>query len=227
MSTCPAKDIHCLYADNELQEPFKTEFEIHTASCTHCQKILAAYRTVRERVRDSSDIRAFSQPASSMTELDEGYERLKARLSYKRVVLSEKPFIRTFSAKIIPAAAAAAVFVFTAVLVLRMGNAAGTQNQVILPASISSTRAEPIQKRGIVASENVSASSLASMFGTSYRFTLDTPQLTAIDVFKPELSTNVNNINHIRIPMAGVSEMPLISTAGTKEPFNLTEDSFR
>lgn len=223
MSTCPAKDIHCLYADNELQEPFKTQFEIHTASCARCQKILAAYRTARERVRDSSDIRAFSQPDFCITELDEGYKRLKARLSYKKVVLSEQPFIRTFSAKMIPAAAAA-VFVFTAVFALRIGNAADAQNQVAIPASISSVRAEPIQKRGIVAAENVSASSLASMFGTRYQFTLDMPQLTAMDVFKPELSTEVS---HIRIPLTEVSQMPLIPAVQTRTSFDFKEDPFR
>ncbi|WP_428771253.1 zf-HC2 domain-containing protein [Treponema sp. HNW] len=226
MSTCPAKDIHCLYADNELQEPFKTEFEIHTASCDRCRRILSKYRTLRKRVSDDSDLPAFLQDRPSLSELDEGYKRLKARLSYKKVVLPEQPFIRTFSAKMIPAAAAA-VFVFTAVLALRTGNGGRTQNQVTIPASMSSVRAEPIQKRGIVAPENVSASSLASMFGTRYQFTLDTPQLTAIDVFKPELSTNVHNVNHIRIPLATVSQMPLISAVRTKEPFDFTEVSFR
>lgn len=222
MSTCPAKDIHCLYADDELQEPFKTEFEIHTASCGHCQKIVSEYRSLRAKMQDSSDISFLSSLSDDRSQLDEGYKRLKARLSYKKIVLPEKRF--TGLQPLIPAAAAAAVFIFTAVFALRLSNTNIRQNQVYTPAAVSKSRAEPIQKRGIIAPENVSASSLASMFGTRYHFNLDTPQLTAIDFFKPELSPHVN---YIRIPMTDVSQMPLISTPQTIIRFDLTEDPFR
>lgn len=222
MSTCPAKDIHCLYADNELQEPFKTEFEMHTASCGHCQKILSEYRSLRAKMRDSSDISFLSNISDERLQLDESYKRLKARLSYKKVVLPEKRFNTVYT--FIPAAAAAAIFILTAVFALRLPNTKFPQNQVYSPAGISKSRAEPIQKRGIIASENVSTRSLASMLGTRYQFTLDTPQLTAIDVFRPELSTNVHDI---RIPLTDVSQMPLISASPVMIRFAFTEDPFR
>lgn len=221
MSTCPAKDIHCLYADNELQEPFKTEFEIHTASCTHCQKILSEYRSLRAKMQGISDTAFFSNASDSRVQLEEGYARLKARLSYKRVVLAEKRF---GTARMLIPAAAAAIFVFTAAFTLRLSHIGLRQNQIDTLNAVSKSRAEPMQKRGIIAPENVSASSLASMFGNGYNFTLDTPQLTAIDVFKPELSSNVN---YIRIPLTDVSQMPLMTTQETIKAFDFTEDPFR
>ena len=221
MSTCPAKDIHCLYADNELQEPFKTEFEIHTASCTHCQKILSEYRFLRAKMQGISHTAFFSNASDSRVQLEEGYARLKARLSYKRVVLAEKRF---GTARMLIPAAAAAIFVFTAAFTLRLSHTGLRQNQIDTLNAVSKSRAEPMQKRGIIAPENVSASSLASMFGNGYNFTLDTPQLTAIDVFKPELSSNVN---YIRIPLTDVSQMPLMTTQETIKAFDFTEDRFR
>lgn len=221
MSTCPAKDIHCLYADNELQEPFKTEFEIHTASCTHCQKILSEYRFLRAKMQGISDTAFFSNASDSRVQLEEGYARLKARLSYKRIVLAEKRF---GTARMLIPAAAAAIFVFMAAFTLRLSHTGLRQNQIDTLNAVSKSRAEPMQKRGIIAPENVSASSLASMFGNGYNFTLDTPQLTAIDVFKPELSSNVN---YIRIPLTAVSQMPLMTTQETIKAFDFTEDRFR
>ena len=221
MSTCPAKDIHCLYADNELQEPFKTQFEIHTASCAHCRKILSEYRSLRAKLNAVSDTVLFPDTCNNGLQLDEGYKRLKARLSYKRVVLAEKRFGTT---QTFISAAAAAVFVFTAVFTLRFANPRLRQSQIYTPSTVSKSRAEPMQKKGIIAPENVSALSVASMFGDGYRFTLDTPQLTSIDVFKPELSSNVN---YIRFPLTAVSQLPLMPAQETIKPFDLTEDLFR
>ena len=87
MSTCPGKDIHCLYADNELQEPFKTEFEKHTEGCPRCRKVLDGYLLLRSTLESDA-----ANAVLSDSKLNEGYLRLKAQLSYKTVVMPDKPF---------------------------------------------------------------------------------------------------------------------------------------
>ena len=147
MSTCPAKDIHCLYADNELQEPFKTEFEIHTASCTHCQKILSEYRSLRAKMQGISDTAFFSNASDSRVQLEEGYARLKARLSYKRVVLAEKRF---GTARMFIPAAAAAIFVFTAAFTLRLSHTGLRQNQIDTLNAVSKVARNPCKKEALL-----------------------------------------------------------------------------
>ncbi len=216
MSTCPAKDIHCLYADGELQEPFKTEFEVHTASCPQCRKRLSRYLDIREKMRAESDTLSLSG-----TELDEGYMRLKARLSYKKTVLPARNFSGAAFGGLSAIAAAA---VFAVLFPLRFfGGSIRTQSNSVDSSSLA-VRAEPIQKRGIVAPENVPAASLVSLFGNGDDVRQDMPQLTPMDVFKPELSAN---ISQIQIPLTAVSHMPLILITDHQTFYSIAEDPFR
>lgn len=217
MSTCPGKDIHCLYADNELQEPFKTEFEKHTEGCPHCRKVLEHYLFLRKALESdaaSSDL--------SDSRLAEGYLRLKAQLSYKTVVMPDKPFSAlSFSVKLVPAAAVLALAV---ALPLRFF---GKTAQSSYPAAVSTAavRAEPIRNGGVFSSETLPASSLASAPGTDYTVNIDMPKLTAMDVFKPQLSSS--NESAMQIPLTGVSHIPFAQNVDIKLPSYGAEGSFK
>ncbi|MGI5173532.1 hypothetical protein H0R92_08020 [Treponema sp. OMZ 840] len=218
MSTCPDKDIHCLYADNELQEPFKTEFEKHTDTCPHCRNILQTYSALREALAEDTQSHTLCEK-----DLDEGYVRLKARLSYKTVIMPARPFNAvSLSLKLLPAAA---VFALALILPPYLFKTAATKAQSGSFYSAAAVRAEPIQKRGIVASETIRAASLASVLGTNYRPNIDVPELTAIDVFKPELST-VKTVN-IQIPLSSVSQMPLIEPLNVQLTLYSDKDPFK
>ena len=217
MSTCPGKDIHCLYADNELQEPFKTEFEKHTEGCPRCRKVLDGYLLLRSTLESDA-----ANAALSDSKLDEGYLRLKARLSYKTVVMPDKPFSAlSFSVKLIPAAAVLALAV---ALPLRFF---GKTAQSSYPAAVSTAavRAEPIRNGGVFSNETLPASSLASALGTDYTVNIDMPKLTEMDVFKPQLSSA--NAASMQIPLTGVSNMPLAQNTAIKLPVYGAEGSFK
>ena len=217
MSTCPGKDIHCLYADNELQEPFKTEFEKHTEGCPHCRKVLEHYLFLHKALESDA-----ASSNLSDSRLAEGYLRLKAQLSYKTVIMPDKPFsLPAFSVKLIPAAAVLALAV---ALPLRFF---GKTAQSSYPAAVNTAavRAEPIRNGGVFSNETLPASSLASALGTDYTVNIDMPKLTAMDVFKPELSSV--NTSKIQIPLTGVSHIPLAQNADIKLPAYSAEVSFK
>ena len=49
MYTCPNKDIHSLYIDNELAEPYKTQYEKHLVACDSCRKELQKQQQIHLR----------------------------------------------------------------------------------------------------------------------------------------------------------------------------------
>lgn len=83
MSTCPNKDIHSIYLDNELPENFLAQYEDHIKTCEACQKQLQSLRNVRNLFQkgDASIINF----TSTQKEKDDGYARLQARLSYSKI----------------------------------------------------------------------------------------------------------------------------------------------
>lgn len=115
MSTCPEKDIHSIYLDNELPAAYVAEYEAHVNSCPECKARL-------EKMRAMHSVFAADRKNMALSEemLDKSYERLQARLSYSRVT---KTNIHTFDAgkltsRIISGAAGAAVAAVLAVIIL-------------------------------------------------------------------------------------------------------------
>ena len=47
MSTCPTKEIHSLYLDNELPQTHKEQYEAHIAACDKCRAEYEKLRAVR------------------------------------------------------------------------------------------------------------------------------------------------------------------------------------
>ncbi|MBP5452686.1 MAG: zf-HC2 domain-containing protein, partial [Treponema sp.] len=47
MSTCPEKDIHSIYLDNELPAAYVADYEAHVESCPECKAQLEKLRMLR------------------------------------------------------------------------------------------------------------------------------------------------------------------------------------
>ncbi len=80
MFTCPNKDVHSIYLDNELPAEYLEEYEAHVKNCPKCQAQLA-------KLRGLNSIFAADSKALSFTEKDknDSFDRLQARLSYKKI----------------------------------------------------------------------------------------------------------------------------------------------
>lgn len=118
MSTCPDKDIHSIYLDNELPGKYAKEYEKHVSSCPKCQSALEQLKRTRNLLHADSD----SLQLDSVF-LQQSFDRLQSRLRYTKVI-SKSENRRTVKfpevKKYIPAAvAAAAVFAVMIPLNLR------------------------------------------------------------------------------------------------------------
>ncbi len=158
MSTCPEKDIHSIYLDNELPPAYVEEYEKHVQSCPKCQKIQAALKGIQGALRQDSRSMDFSQ-----ADLDAGFERLQARLSYSRV----KKNVVTFRPQPFVAAAAGMAAAFAVAVFLPK-----QQLNATLTAAAVETQFKPISRAafGLPTSASVSVDgeldsvSLASFF---------------------------------------------------------------
>lgn len=129
MFTCPEKSIHSIYLDGELPSSYLPDYEAHVATCQKCKAELAKLKGVHSIfAADSSSI------ALSKNDMDSGFDRLQARLSYTRTTRSagtlpsynkKRPFY--FVAGI----AAAAVFALILPVRLSLGTSAANNYQVI------------------------------------------------------------------------------------------------
>lgn len=137
MSTCPSKDLHSIYLDNELPLSYVKEYENHVKNCPKCTAELQKLKTLREIFQEDSKSIKFSEQ-----DLDKSYERLLTRMSYHkntnktRNVFTFEKFNST--AKYIFAGVAAAA-VIAVVLPIRLKNN--------VPQNIASNQNfEPIQR---------------------------------------------------------------------------------
>ena len=70
MSTCPEKDIHSVYLDNELPPVYIKEYEAHVSQCAQCKNELERIKALRDNLRaDSAAI------ALSSADLEKSFER--------------------------------------------------------------------------------------------------------------------------------------------------------
>lgn len=120
MSTCPTKEIHSLYLDNELPQNHKEEYEAHIAGCEACRKELERLRSVRALFQ--KDAQALSPDQAFM---DASYERLMLKMKYsKNSGRASLPKNNSRIWKIlVPAAAAIAVLALAIPLKLATGRA--------------------------------------------------------------------------------------------------------
>lgn len=109
MFTCPNKDLHSLYLDGELPEEYRAEYEKHVNGCPKCQAELKKLRGLNAILQaDSKNI------SLSGKDMDGSFDRLQARLSFKRVTRKPLEFSKArevFKDVVIGAAAAAVIAV--------------------------------------------------------------------------------------------------------------------
>lgn len=103
MSTCPNKDIHSLFIDNELPEPYKSQFKTHINTCEQCENQQKIYQNIHSLLQNDKEAIFLSED-----DIQNGYERLQAKLHYKRTIGTERtsPFLYAMQ-KSVPFVAAA------------------------------------------------------------------------------------------------------------------------
>ena len=79
MSTCPTKEIHSLYLDNELPQKHKEQYEAHVAACDKCRAELEKLRMVRAVFQKDAEA---VNPDKAF--LDASYERLMLKMKYSK-----------------------------------------------------------------------------------------------------------------------------------------------
>lgn len=157
MYTCPEKDIHSIYVDNELPAAYCGDYESHIKSCPKCAAELKKMQAIHENLRMDA---ASHTPDEHFVE--ESFSRLQTRMSYSKVTKTSRHTFAFSTLKLtVPATAAAAVFALLFVPLSWRGAAAAekTAMQTITRASL-----KPIAKNAVIVDGNISHTSLASLF---------------------------------------------------------------
>jgi hypothetical protein len=220
MFTCPDKDIHSIYLDNELPEKYIKEYEAHIRDCSKCRAELESMRRIREMFTSDAKSVAFD---SHM--LDQSFERLQSRLKYSRIISDRHIYPLSIVKWTVPAAAAAAILAI--VVPVRIGKPSPVAGSFL---AISRQKPVPITQNKVVVSGNIPHTVLSSLFkGKAHKETGNIPVLTAqftnfgasaetdeknisealtcIDIFRPEF----NDQETIRITFPHMSTIPLNS----------------
>ncbi|MBR4005382.1 MAG: zf-HC2 domain-containing protein [Treponema sp.] len=156
MSTCPEKDIHSIYLDNELPATYVAEYEAHIAECPECRKKLEQLRMMHKVFNADSKNMELSE-----RDLEDSFARLQARLSYSRHTKDER--VLTFTPKkavyaLAGAAAALAVFVLPSQFMKKSEPAAemtAQVPQVALASKVSYPANVPIHIDGELSPETL------------------------------------------------------------------------
>jgi Predicted transmembrane transcriptional regulator (anti-sigma factor) len=220
MSTCPSKDIHSIYLDNELPAAYAGEYEAHIKTCPKCAAELARLRAVRDMLR--FDMQAVTPDCHY---LDQSWERLQSRMSYSKVTKRSRRFPSEQLKYIIPAAAAAAVF--SVMIPIRSARTQAPEQtaqitpiarhktvslakNIIINGNIRHEMLGPSAFKDTQHAEYVSYGAGSEAFAGSFspRGGID-PQLNDVDVFRPDFDSNTNVT--IRIIVPGIATPPFSS----------------
>ncbi len=220
MFTCPNKDLHSVYLDNELAENYKAQYEKHINTCPKCQAELKKIKALRSLLKNDKDTISLTN-----NDISSSFERLQARMSYTRV--TRKPLTLGDHTKnmlkdvVIGAAAAAVIAV---ILPLRSNTVIHTTDFQPVARMTSLELPVNFQLDENVSAENVcnflsdnsprahssaltqahdSLAAAVMPFGTAVVNTKDTANvatpisLTSYDVFNPiQEEANIDDRNH-------------------------------
>ncbi len=233
MSTCPEKDIHSIYLDNELPQTYVPEYETHIASCTQCRAELLKLKQLSALLKD--DAGRISFPAE---ELDGGFVRLQTKLRFSGTLKKLRAPAPSAFRWALPTAA---VFAFALIvpISIRQGVSGNQGSQTSVPISIQASAlgsglAMPavsgflpgnlihqVQNTG-ASSGNYIRSTLPSLTsGTAGSNSYSTDNMFAtVDIFRPEFETG-NRIS-VKITLSNLGELP-ISTEFTVPAWDSAE----
>lgn len=213
MSTCPEKDIHSIYLDNELPPVYIAEYEAHLNQCPKCRAELSQMKALQESLRADSKSLDFSQK-----DLDESFERLNVRMSYAKVANNKN--VHSFSISKWTAGAAAAALIFAVVLPLRIKNTTAmpeneNESEIAAKEEFESIKMPKIPQAAIpnthltslISSEQNTLSHTASFAAKDEQESLRTIQdsLTSVDVFRPNFPDKPLSIKITLSPFADMN----------------------
>lgn len=208
MSSCPTKDIHSVYLDNELPVAYIAEYESHVKTCAKCQAELQKMRSLSAALK--SDGKSISLDNVYM---QQSYDRLMSRMRFSEV--SKKavrfPIVRKVPTAVkyfIPAAAAAAlVAVFLPMRLSGMKGNVPSSQQTAYIAPITRNKAMPVSQNNVIINGTIKPSSMgatipfasqavaANVSNSSRLFAQ--PQITGTDVHVQQM--NVQQINSAEV----------------------------
>ncbi|MBQ0167544.1 MAG: zf-HC2 domain-containing protein [Treponema sp.] len=204
MSTCPDSSLISVYLDDELPEPYKTRFEAHLASCSHCGGKLEKAKKMRDMLRADADSLLLSDE-----EMEAGFERLQARMTYHHVTKKSDNIFKFAVRRIAPAIAAAAVI--AVILPLRLLRNDNATQPLIMPVAqtasffptFSSNPAKTVNTALSEANKAIRSTVSSSTMTTTVN--LEDTSLATIDIFRPDFSDDVIRIT---IDLSTVSGLP-------------------
>ena len=221
MSTCPTKEIHSLYLDNELPQNHKEQYEAHLAACDKCRAEYEKLRAVRAVFQ--KDIEAVSPDKAF---LDASYERLMLKMKYsKNTGHTVAPKISSRTWKIaIPAIAAAAVLALALPLsfAVRRANVKTMSATSSLYSQIPSQVTEQVENvafggQNVFGLNATNQDSLVTNVGNSGDAA--SQLIKDVEVFRPAFDDEKKTIS-IRITIPGNDDVPV--TTEIEVPLDVT-----
>ncbi|MBQ7752256.1 MAG: zf-HC2 domain-containing protein [Treponema sp.] len=224
MSTCPTKEIHSLYLDNELPQKHKEEYEAHIAACEKCRAELEKLRAVGDLFK--ADAASVSPDKAFM---DASYERLMLKMKYSKNAghtRYAKTNLRSWKI-IVPAAAAVAILALAIPLKLATGRA-GVKTMSATSSIYSQVPSQVTEHLSSVAfgADNAFASNRA--FGltqdslvtnVSNKGGAASKLIKDVEVFRPNFDAEQKTIS-IRITIPGNDDVPV--TTEIEVPLDVT-----
>ena len=224
MSTCPTKEIHSLYLDNELPQKHKEEYEAHIASCEKCRAELEKLRAVGDLFK--ADAASVSPDKAFM---DASYERLMLKMKYSKNAghtSYSKTNLRSWKI-IVPVAAAVAILALAIPLKLATGRT-GVKTMSATSSIYSQVPSQVTEHLSSVAfgADNAFASNRA--FGltqdslvtnVSNKGGAASKLIKDVEVFRPNFDAEQKTIS-IRITIPGNDDVPV--TTEIEVPLDVT-----
>ncbi|MBE6349247.1 MAG: zf-HC2 domain-containing protein [Spirochaetaceae bacterium] len=186
MYTCPNKDIHSLYIDNELAEPYKTQYEKHLVACDSCRKELQKQQQIHLFFKEDAHSLQYTEE-----KLDVNFEKLQERLKYRQVT-QQKPSLFSYALKFAPTIAAVVAFIFIFPLSNKSVSSHDYMPLNTPPIQANQVSVAPMKDKGLVVHGNLSSKAISSLLGTGQSY--DVPQniktnIAYTDYFKPEFAS--------------------------------------
>ena len=224
MSTCPTKEIHSLYLDNELPQKHKEEYEAHIASCEKCRAELEKLRAVGNLFK--VDAASVSPDKAFM---DASYERLMLKMKYSKNAghtRYSKTNLRSWKI-IVPAAAAVAILALAIPLKLATGRA-GVKTMSATSSIYSQVPSQVTEHLSSVAfgADNTFASNRtfgltqdSLVTNVSNKGGAASKLIKDVEVFRPNFDAEQKTIS-IRITIPGNDDVPV--TTEIEVPLDVT-----
>ncbi|MBP5602575.1 MAG: zf-HC2 domain-containing protein [Treponema sp.] len=221
MSTCPTKEIHSLYLDNELPQNHREQYEAHIASCESCKAQLEKLKAVSAVFQKDAEL---ISPDKKF--MDESYERLMLKMKYsKNSGRSNSGKVNLRSWKIIvPAAAAVAVLALAIPLKLATGRA-GVKTMSATSSIYSQVPSQVSEQLenvafngesvfGLTNSQNARITNVSNSSGAAA-----SKLIQDVEVFRPKFDGEEKTIS-IRITIPGNDDVPV--TTEIEVPLDVT-----